>query len=113
MRWRVVGWISPLSKATIYKDIDFLKFFLGVVMATHSNVTFKTSIIYDNDGITDDEDVRTYQTYAELSTDQLKHLLIQEQLKYATRSGDLVDGQTIHLSTRTKCYSNDIEITEF
>ena len=82
-------------------------------MATHSNVTFKTSIIYDNDGITDNEDIRTSQTYAELSTDQLKHLLIQEQLKYATRTGDSVEGQTIHLSTKTKCYSNGIEITEF
>ena len=116
MRWRVVGWICPLSKATIYKDIDFLKFFLGVVMATHSNVTFRTTTTMqykDEETVNDQEEIRISERYAELSTDQLKHLLIQEQLKYATRTGDSVEGQTIHLSTKTKCYSNDIEITEF
>ena len=77
-------------------------------MATHANVTFRTTTT-----ISGQEEIRISDRYAELSTDQLKHLLIQEQLKYASRKGDSVEGQTIHLSTRTKCYSNDIEITEF
>ena len=77
-------------------------------MATHANVTFRTTTT-----IGDQEEIRISDRYAELSTDQLKHLLIQEQLKYASRTGESVEGQTIHLSTITKCYSNDIEITEF
>ena len=77
-------------------------------MATHSNVTFRTTVTTSNG-----EETRISPQFTELTTEQAKHLLIQEQLKYASRTGDSVEGQTIHLSTKTKCYSNDIEITEF
>ena len=53
------------------------KIFPGVKMATHANVTFRTTIT-----INGFEETRISDRYAELSTEQAKHLLIHEPVSY-------------------------------
>ena len=74
-------------------------------MATHANVTFRTTITLNGK-----EETRISDTYAELSTEQAKHLLIHEQMKYSTRAGESSDGFVVTLSSTTKAFSDDTEI---
>ena len=74
-------------------------------MATHANVTFRTTITMNGF-----EETRISDTYAELSTEQAKHLLIHEQLKYSTRTGESSEGFVVTLSSTTKAFSDDTEI---
>ena len=77
-------------------------------MATHANVTFRTTIT-----INGKEETRISDTYAELSTEQAKHLLVQEQLNHSTREteGDYHDGPfVVTLSSTTKAFSDNTEI---
>ena len=74
-------------------------------MATHANVTFRTTIT-----INGFEETRISDRYAELSTEQAKHLLIHEQMKYSTRTGESSEGFVITLSSTTKAFSDDTEI---
>ena len=74
-------------------------------MATHANVTFRTTITTDTA-----QAIRISDRYAELSTEQAKHLLIHEQMKYSTRTGESSDGFVVTLSSTTKAFSDDTEI---
>lgn len=80
-------------------------------MATHSNVTFRTTVTTSNG-----EETRISPRYTELNTEQAKHLLIQEQFNWATRTH--VDNE-IHnevdeytLNSTTKVFSDNTEIVE-
>ena len=80
-------------------------------MATHSNVTFRTTVTTSNG-----EETRISPQFTELNTEQAKHLLIQEQFKWATRIHidneihNEVDEYT--LNSTTKVFSDDTEIVE-
>ena len=76
-------------------------------MATHSNVTFRTTVTTTNG-----EETRISDRYAELSTEQAKHLLIHEQMKYFTRTGESSEGFVVTLSSTTKVFSDNTEIVE-
>ena len=81
------------------------KIFPGVKMATHANVTFRTTTT-----INGQEETRISDRYAELSTEQAKHLLVHEQMKYSTRAGESSEGFVVTLSSTTKAFSDDTEI---
>ena len=74
-------------------------------MATHANVTFRTTIT-----INGQDETRISDRYAELSTEQAKHILVHEQLKYSTRTGEVSEGIVVTLSSTTKAFSDDTEI---
>ena len=71
-------------------------------MATHSNVTFRTTVTTSNG-----EETRISPRYTELNTEQAKHLLIQEQFKWATIRPD-----EFIMNNTTKVFSDDTEIVE-
>tara|TARA_B100001029_G_scaffold81586_1_gene67017 strand:+ start:7185 stop:7439 length:255 start_codon:yes stop_codon:yes gene_type:complete len=79
----------------------------GAPMATHSNVTFRT--IWGEETIISPR-------YNELTTEQVKHILIQEQIKWATikhidnDSHNVVD--EFIMNNTTKAFSDDTEIVE-
>ena len=73
-------------------------------MATHANVTFRTTTTMKGG------EGRISERYAELSTEQAQYLLTQEQLKFSTRAGDSSEGFVITLSSTTKAFSGDTEI---
>ena len=71
-------------------------------MATHSNVTFRTTVTTSNG-----EETRISPRYTELNTEQAKHLLIQEQFKWA-----IVRPDEFIMNNTTKVFSDDTEIVE-
>ena len=80
-------------------------------MATHSNVTFRTTVTTSNG-----EETKISPRYTELTTEQAKHFLIQEQFQWATRIH--IDNE-IHnevdeyaLNSTTKVFSDNTEIVE-
>lgn len=80
-------------------------------MATHSNVTFRTTVTTSNG-----EETIISPQYTELNTEQAKHFLIQEQFKWATtiqvdsEIHNEVDEYT--LNNTTKVFSDNTEIVE-
>ncbi len=71
-------------------------------MATHSNVTFRTTVTTSNG-----EETRISPRYTELNTEQAKHLLIQEQFKWA-----IIRPDEFIMNNTTKVFSDDTEIVE-
>ena len=80
-------------------------------MATHSNVTFRTTVTTSNG-----EETKISPRYTELTTEQAKHFLIQEQFKWATitrtPNGHPHQVDEYALNSTTKVFSDNTEIVE-
>ena len=80
-------------------------------MTTHSNVTFRTTVTTSNG-----EETRISPRYNELTTEQAKHILIQEQIKWAVIRH--IDNEPMNvvdefiMNNTTKVFSDNTEIVE-